>query len=371
VKLPLAEVEREITKLWEAEALRSGSPRIELMTLVALVSDPALVDRALHVVSDCVRVHPSRTIVVTWRDGPLAELVADVKLHRADPGGAVYGDAITLEAVAGARDWLPDNLERLALADLPVCIWWVGDLPDFDRLFDRTLSAADLVVVSSAEMDLRDLEKLSDVVRLSRGRYALTDLTWFRLSPIQELIARFFDDERSRSSAKSIERVTIEFAPRAVPGETLEKRDVTSTQAALLFGWMAHVLDLSTQATAWRRADEWSEVSLGSVVARFVPRARGDVPPGTVLGVALESGSARFRIEREEDPSVFRWSGEAPGGSLPTQAVRVALHGEATLLERCIERPKRNALFEASLHASARIVRPVAPRLSGAPRHAP
>ena len=46
VKIPLDAVEREIARLWAEEAERSHAPRIELMTLVALVSEPSLLARA-------------------------------------------------------------------------------------------------------------------------------------------------------------------------------------------------------------------------------------------------------------------------------------------------------------------------------------
>lgn len=362
MKLPLEGVEAEITRLWEEEAERTGAPRIELMTLVALVSEPALLDRAQHVVAHFVAAHPSRTIVALWRESGEAAITAAVALHRPTAGAPPCGDAIVLEATGAGREWLPDNVERLALSDLPVCVWWVGDLPDYDHLFERALSYANTVVVNSGEMDLRDLEALSGIARRARDRYALTDLTWFRLRTLQELVARFFDEERALGFLPAIERVTIAYAPRE--GE----RDVASTQAGLLFGWMAHALDLPTDAVQWARGDAWGEATLGKVVVRFEARPRNDVPAGTILRVALECDGARFEIDRQDDPYVLRWSREVPGASMPPQTLRVSIPEEATLLVRCLERPKRDALLEASLHMGTRVVRPVAPRLSVLPR---
>jgi glucose-6-phosphate dehydrogenase assembly protein OpcA len=250
----------------------------------------------------------------------------------------------------------------LALPDLPVCIWWVGDLPDYDRLFDRMLVDANLVIVNSGEMDLRDLEKLSSIVLQSRGRCALSDLTWIRLRPWLELVARFFDDSDARSCLPSIERVTIAFSPREADP------DVASTQAGLLFGWIAHALALRPELALWSRGDGWAEAALGPVTARFERRPRADVPPGTILRVAIECQGATFEVHRQEDPNVLRWSREVSGASTAPQTLRASIHEESTLLIRCVERPKRDALFESSLHTGSRIVRPAAPRLSGAPK---
>jgi hypothetical protein len=117
----------------------------------------------------------------------------------------------------------------------------------------------------------------------------------------------------------------------------------------------------------WRRGDAWAEATLDKVTARFDRRSRADVPGGTILSVTLECEGARFEVQRQDDPQVFRWSREVPGAPMPPETLRSAIHGEAELLVRCLERPRRDPLFEASLHLGSRIVRPVAPRLSRLP----
>ena len=356
MRLSLDAVEREIGRLWEEEAQRSQTPRIELLTLVALVSERRLLERAEGVVAEVVRTIPSRSIMVTWKDGSEAKLTADVALHYATPGGVACGDAISVEAISGGRKWLPENIERLLLSDLPMCLWWVGDLPDFDDLFDRSVVSSDLVIVNSSEMDLRDLEKLSNIASRSRGRYAVTDLTWSRLKSLQELIARFFDDEGARGYMSKIDRVTIEFAPREA------ELDVASTQAALLFGWIAQALSLRPEGVEWKRGPDWGEAKLGHLTVRFDHRPRADVLAGAILRVTMEGGGARFEVERLEDPLLLRWSRDVPDVPTPPQTVRVDTLQEATLMLRCLVRPRRDALFEKSLHTGSRIVRPVAPR---------
>ena len=358
MRLSLDAVEPELSRLWQEETDKGGPPRIGLFTLVALASELPLLGRAQRIVADAAAMYPSRTIVATWPQGADASITADATLHRLTATGAACGDAIVLEATGAAREWLPENLVHLALTDLPMCVWWVGDLPDFDKLFDRVAIDADLVIVNSGEMDLRDLEKLSMICKRIRDNTALTDLTWFRLRPIQELIARFFDGETAMACLTSIERITIEFSPR--DGDV----DAASTQACLLFGWMANALGLKADAVAWQRGAGWSEVTVGRLVGRFEHRYRDDVPPGGISRVTMECDGARFEVERQDDPQLFKWSREAPGAPVPPQIVRIKIQDESTLLIRCLERPKRDILYEKSLHLGSKIVRPVAPRLS-------
>lgn len=361
MKLPLDQVEREVARLWEEEARKTGGARVELLTLIALVSEPRLLERAQKAVFDVASVHPSRTIVAVWRDGAPPAVTADVTLHRPSPAAPACGDAITLEAVGEAREWLPGNADRISLPDLPVCIWWVGDLPDYDDLFDRMVVNADVVIVNSQEMDLRDLEKLSSIATRSRGRYALADLTWTRSRWLQDLIARFFDDEAGRACLKRVEKVLVEYSPR--DGEL----DAASTRAGLLFGWIANAMGLPVDAPQWKRGEGWAEVTLGTVTARFQQRRQADVRPGGIVRVLFECPDARFELARQDNPQVYRWSRELPGATTPPQVLRVHSHEESALLVRALERPKRDRLLEASLQVGSRIVRPVAPRLSAIP----
>jgi len=365
VRLSVDQVEREVARLWEEEAKRSGTARVELLTLVALVSEPRLLERAQAVVTEVVKRLPSRTIVAVWKEGSEPSITANAALHRASPEGPPCGDAITLEAIGEAREWLPGNADRLALSDMPVCIWWVGDLPDHDDLFDRMVVNADVVIVNSQEMDLRDLEKLSRLCARSHGRYALADLAWARLRWVQDLVARFFDDEQARACLAGLQRIEIAFSPRE--GE----KDAASTRSCLLLGWLAHVLMLPIDSPQWRRGDTWAEVQLGKVLTRFEQRPQLGVRPGGLVRVSLECSNGRFEIQRTEDPQAYRWSRDVPAMPTPAQVLRVLSLDEPTLLLRCLERPKRDPLLEKSLYVGWRIVHPVAPRLSNKPPGGP
>jgi glucose-6-phosphate dehydrogenase assembly protein OpcA len=371
-KIALKDVERELAKLWDDEASRARSARVELFTLVALVSDPSLLERAKGVLAGVARVHDCRTIAAVWRPGDAASIGAEVELHRdPDRKNEACGDGIVVEAVGEARDWLPGNIDRLLLADLPACVWWVGDLPDADDLFDRMVRRADVVLVNSAEMDLRDLEKLSQIVRATQGGSSFMDLTWVRLRGMQDLVARFFDDPHARPYLDSLTDVTFAYSPRA--GET----DVASTRAGLLLGWMGSALGFVPDTAQWRREPTGGELVISreagaQVKVRFVHDKRAGVHDGSITRIELvcdagDGNRARFELARQEDPTIMRWSSDMPGVSTPTQLLKFASHDEGQLLTRSLERPTRDRLLEASLRVGSAIVRPVAPRLSERP----
>jgi hypothetical protein len=317
-------------------------------------------------------VHACRTIAAVWKAGATPELSADVSLHKnSAKKNEACADAVVLEATGAARDWIPGNIERILLADVPACVWWVGDLPDADDLFERMVRRADAVLVNSAEMDLRDLGKLAEIAQGAKSGYAFMDLTWVRLRGLQDLIARFFDDPELRPYLDGLRKVTLSFNPRE--GE----KDVASTRAGLLLGWMASALGLSPETARWTKSDKGGELTIQRegqaqpITMSFVHDPRPGVHEGSVtqgeLLCELNGKRARFSIARGSDPLAVDWTVEAPDVVVPRQTLRIGSHEESQLLIRSLERPTRDGLLERSLVAAARILKTVAPRLSDRP----
>jgi glucose-6-phosphate dehydrogenase assembly protein OpcA len=370
-QVPLEKVERELARLWEEEAQKTQASRVELLTVAALVSEERLLDRAKDVLAQVATAHPSRTIAATWSPGTTPRIDCDVSLHRnASRKNEACGDQIVLQAHGEARWWLPENFDRLALSDLPYCVWWVGDLPDHDRLFDEAIQHADVVVVNSAEMDLRDIEKLSQIAHSSHGTYALLDLTWVRLRGMLDLVARFFDDPGTLPYLAKLRRVTFTYSPR--PNE----QDVCSTRVGLVLGWLAQQLGLDPGTARWTRDGRGGELAIGragsskAVTIRVNQEKMEGAHDGAITRIEMAcdgpNGEGRFDLVRE-GPALLKWSVDAPGVTIPSQTLRFGSHDEAKLLARQLERPSHDALFEASLYAGYRIVQQVAPRLSEPP----
>jgi glucose-6-phosphate dehydrogenase assembly protein OpcA len=373
MKVHLKDVERELTKLWEEDRVTSHASRAELCTVVALVSEPSLLDRAQKVLAEVATSYPCRTIAAVWHAGSPPALEADVYLHK-NPSrkNQACGDGIVLDAIGDARDWIPGNVERLLLPDVPACVWWVGDLPDNDDLFDVMVRRADAVIVNSAEMDLRDIEKLAYILRQSKDSYAFMDLTWERLRPLQDLVARFFDDAHTRPYLDTLRDVTIAFSPRE--GDT----DVATTRAALLLGWLGSALALDGSQANWTRKDAGGDLvvvreGFPDVTFHFVHDKRDGVDYGGITRVEMLSGpeggdAARFLLARPgDDPYAMVSSYSAPNLSPPPQTFRLERHHEATLLLACLERPMKDRLLEASIRMATKLVHPIAPRMSEAP----
>lgn len=372
-------VDHDLRALWDAAA-RAGNhaTRVQTMSLVALCETEAHARRAEPALAAASAAHGARTLLVTW--GPLAsgeaQIVAQVALHPSlGPAGSPVGEAVRLHALGAAREFLPSAIGKLLAPDLPVAVWWVGDLPDHDLLFDRVAHDADTCIVDSGEMDLRDLPRLAALAALAARdtpgarRYALADFSWLRLASWQELVARFFDPKECRQALASLDRIVVRFQPRPLDPEPV------SNPAALFVGWLAARLGLSL--ARWEAVGEGAvEAQLSSAKGvgprvRFEALARGAVAPGSLQDVRLEAGSACFHVERsEDDPSVLCWSSIGARYEVAAQCVRLEdslLRDEAKTLPRLLERMVRDPNLEQSLAAGAALIASIAPAAPLAP----
>ncbi len=360
-EIPLTDVERSIAALWQSTS-RSDA-HASAFTLVAFCATPDELPRARAALPAVVSAHPCRTVTVACYEGDPPSIVARAGLHPDARGGvAPVGEDVDLDVRGSARSWVPATLARLRHSDVPLYVWWVGDLPDNDRLFDHFLEMADVAVVHSSDMDLRDLEALTRLLSIGGDSYVIADLTWMRLRAWQEFTARFFDDPDARATIPSLREIVVRLAPRERDPEP------TSTQAALYAGWCCEALGWATTDPRWVTEGDAATATLtdrsgAKVSVRFETTAREGVYPGAIHSVELRGDVARFEVCRApEDPHVLCWSAEVPGVVMPSQCVRIGAPEEPKMLTRTLEAPRRDPLFERSLASASRLIAPVATR---------
>ncbi len=361
MSISLDKVERELARLWSERGGRDARPRT--LDLVAFCATPDELPRVRAAIVPLAAKRPCRTITVVCYPGETPSITARVALH-VDPSrrGEPVGEDVSLEVRGAARAWVSSTLRQLRRGDLPMHLWWSGDLPDDDRLFDQLTEDAEVTLVHSADMDLRDLEQLRRVLAWRVERAAFLDLNWVRLSLWQELTARFFDADGVAACIPCIDAVSLGFTPR--PGSD----DAAPTQAALLAGWITLCLGWKVDGAVWGTDPDGVRVatakrpdgSPGRV--RFVGDDRPGVYPGALHTVGMSGPGVKLEVARAlEDPLALCWSGEVEGECVPSQCVRMGVPEEPKMLARALDRPTRDPLFERSLAAAATLTRAVAP----------
>ncbi len=340
--------------------------RASVLNLIVTVVDPDAAERAVAAMMALGVRHPSRSIVLVANPEARGGIDARISTHcnalGAD-GDRICYDEVVLTVRGEAARHLPGIVAPLLVHDLPTCVWWPGDPPFGDPVFEQLVEMADRLIVDSS--DFRNLLKGYRRLATVRHRSGVGDLSWERLGWWQELTAQFFDAPRFRRYLPNLNGLLIRYAVRpetaARPrdrGEVVPGVASPITQAALYAGWVASRL-------GWKRERAYEPADGGRVHLRLdgshemvdlrlEPVATGDVAPGELVNVHLkalgETGAAEFMIDRSGDEAIVATN--ADGMTALLRSVRMEEPSESDLLSVDLVSERHDPVFESALRAA-------------------
>ncbi len=347
----IARIERELRDIWGAPA--AGEPtksRVCTMNLVVVTGSAEVADRYTRVVDEVTQATPSRAIVVTMNP-TAAEAVLDGDVSAVcgvseDGGaGALCSERVRLRASGAACARVGSAVDALLQPELPTTLIWLGRVHVEDPVFRELASDARRVVLDTEYTSLSSLLALARWAREAPGRPAVADLAWTRLSPWQEMCARFFDDPMMRPLALRIERLTVSQAG--------EKGSRLGSEAGLLVGWLATRLGWKIERLGGALRFRGANGKLVAVELRATPRPEGVAPFALVavgLSASHEGARATAQVERKpgDATDVLHWRLDVDLPCAGEQTVRLGQNREARVLERTLHRPAHDpALAEA------------------------
>ncbi|HEY6607899.1 MAG TPA: glucose-6-phosphate dehydrogenase assembly protein OpcA [Candidatus Limnocylindria bacterium] len=359
-------VAENLARLWDGEPddLDGDAPitekgvahaRASVLNLIVMVVDDAAADRVVSTLVDLGVRHPSRAIVLVPDQGSEAESIdARISTHcHAATGG---GDRVCCEevvvAVRGeAAGHLSGIVSPLLIHDLPTHVWWPGDPPFRDPIFDQVVDLGDRVLVDSA--DFGDLAAGLRRIAGLRRQSGVGDLSWERISWWQELTAQFFDTRRFRRYLPNLSRLLIRYA--AAPDA-----DVASpmSQALLYAGWIATRLGWRRHRTVEPLADGGFRLTLEGkhemVDLVIRPEPTDAYRPGDLVSVRLrslgETGAGEFIIDRRGEEAAVATN--ADGMTALLRLVPMDAPSEAELLSSQLALDVVDPVYEDALRAA-------------------
>ncbi len=342
--------------------------RASVLNLIVTVVDEPAADRVVRTLGGLGVRHPSRAIVLVPEHGTGNEPIdARISTHCNDQAGG--GDQVCYEEVVltvrgEASEHLSGIVAPLLIHDLPTHIWWPGDPPWRDPVFDQLVDMGDRVIVDSSDFSdlLTGLRRTASL----RRRSGVGDLSWGRLAWWQELTAQFFDAPRFRRYLPNLSRLLITYA---VPPPASDRHDedlevapgvhAPMSQALLYAGWIATRL-------AWKRYRTVETLTDGGFRLRLEgrhemvdlvlqPSVTDEVRPGDLLSVRLrslgETGAAEFIIDRHADHAVVATN--ADGMTALLRHVAMESPSEAELLSSQLTMDVADPVYEAAVRAAA------------------
>ena len=367
------EVLRELRQSALAAAAPGMPPvRSTVLNLVAYASDRMQAAEMAAQAAALAEQHPSRTIVISVDPLGLAgdwDIHVAAHCHPAVSGHVVCFEAVQLVAHGDAVPQLPAVALSLLLRDLPVVLWWPGDVPFGSPLFEQLIANSDRVLVDTASASDPEemLRRLAALSRDARCTCAISDYAWYRLLPWRELTAQFFDTPDCRSCVQLLEGVRLELS--AAPEERVDW-----TPAYLLTGWLATRLGWTPDEPLWSQDGAGLHVHLRQgrrpVTIDLVQVEEMGAEPGLrelALRAAHPEGPAMFVIRRAWREARAEVVTRLPGHEERQRIVPFAMAGPTELLSMALRDMGRDATYEDALHFAAFLSAEVAGRAAEQP----
>jgi glucose-6-phosphate dehydrogenase assembly protein OpcA len=369
-----------LASLWDAPAeledgavptvTEKGLPhaRASVLNLIVTVVDDAAASRVVHTLVGLGVRHPSRAVVLVPQPGHTPQpLDARISTHCHDASGGgerICYEEVVLTVRGEAANHLSGVVAPLLIHDLPTHVWWPGDPPFNDPVFDQLIEFGDRLIVDSADFSdlLGGLRRLANL----RRRSGVGDLTWERLAWWQELTAQFFDAPRFRRYLPNLSRLRVQYAvaPQASSRHDEDEEVAPGVaapmaQALLYAGWIATRLGWRRHRTiepldgaGFRLRMEGKHEMVDLVVE---PIATDAVRPGELLSVRLrslgETGAAEFIVDREGEDAMVATN--ADGMTALLRRVSMGTPRESELLSSQLTVDRADRVYEDALRAAA------------------
>lgn len=336
--------------------------RTSVLTLVVVASRPETIDRAMATVGTLASRHPSRAVVIspTDLDGPSSfEAYIYASCHLPEQGRSeICTEEILIKVGGELAQHLSSTVAPLLIHDLPVVLWWPGDVPfgrpDFTELADE----CDRLFVDSGQFRRDGLARLRAMADAAYGGLTVHDVSWMRLMLWRELLASCFDHPLLIRELKHLRSIRVDVAR---PGGA-----VRLSRAVLFVGWLMSRLRLGVEEPLQPGEDDtWRArvragrrpigVEIRPVEVEYSGAVRG---AGSVVRVELEADRSdahtHVNVTRQSDHllATADWN----GASVIRRASQLEAFDETPYLAESLDRTGHDRLFAQALEKAVSLI---------------
>jgi glucose-6-phosphate dehydrogenase assembly protein OpcA len=326
-RVDVAAIERQLAELWRAEK-HDGERAVTRAALWNVVAHTWNADehaRATEVLSRASARVPQRTIVVRADPAGQEDIASwiSANCHMIGGGRQVCSEEVVIVAAGERVRHIPPLVNALLLPDMPVAVWWIGDLPDAQHGYvEALLDAADRLIVDSSHFNgAADLELVSRIGEQTTT--APADLNWARLEEWRAATAALFDPPPMRERLRAIRRVRVTSGGDASFGANAE---------GLLYA-------------AWLTAQSGAELA-------FELAQQGSEPGINAIEIAFDDSMATIRQERNQGVVIASMDGVETAIDCITRSL--ARESE-DLIVRLLKRPEADRVYLKTLKIARRL----------------
>ena len=343
LSVEVGDIDRQLGLLWKQSD--AGKVRASLVNLVIYSESPEAIAANTPLLSEIAADHAFRAVLVQAQPEAQKSAVRawiTAHCHRRETGKKeICSEQITfqLDGLAAAR--LPSIVFSHLDTDLPLYLWWQGDLhPEPDSQLWRWVDR--LIVDSNSWSDpAAQFRILREIQSVGRTRAAFADLNWTRLFHLRYAVAQIFDLPAALDRIDRIDRVDIVHAS----GHRLTALQLVGWLASRL-GWS---LDHGNHSPVFRRRDG------GTVTVRLDASQEAKA---CVASIEIGLGDATASERRETGGDYYLGTLTAPNQRPLAQMLPAERVKTSDILLSELSRISRHPLFWPALRA----IEPLLPR---------
>lgn len=326
----VAAIEKQLAELWRSQKSEDGKAltKAALWNVVAHTWTGEEHARATEILARASASVPQRTIVIQAdpRGDTHMRSWISANCHLIGGGEQVCSEEVSIVASGDQVEHVSPLVNALLLPDMPVGVWWVGELPrDHHEYAETLLEPADRLIFDSAQFQGR--EDLELVARIAENTTtAPADLNWARLEEWRSASAALFDPAPMRERLQSIKSIRVSSGGGTSFGAVSE--------ALLFVSWMSAQTGRELDFDFVREGDE---AGIGAIEVLFE-----------------DNSTAIMRGDRDRRVVISTSDGSDVALDCVT---RTLARGEEDLIVRLLKRPEADRVYLKSLRIARRLAR--------------
>jgi glucose-6-phosphate dehydrogenase assembly protein OpcA len=348
VQVDVSSIEKHLAELWRSskDIAEDALTRAALWNVVAHTSNSDAHTQASIALSSASGTVPQRSIIVRADPSAPPEISSwiSANCHLVGGGKQVCSEEISIVAGGDRVHRVPPLVNALLIPDMPVAVWWLGDLPNENEDYVLALlDPADRLIVDSVNFDSpADLMLVNRVAEKTTTTPA--DLNWVRLEEWRQATASIFDPPHMRGRLEMIRRVRVVAGTSGVDffGEVVE--------SLLYAGW------ISAQIGHHVDAQGNVEGALGTIEYNIERRKQAsDVGGISYAEIGFDDGSSAS-ISRDRDKGVL--VANVDGNlSIPESVTRAVSREIDDLIVRQLKHAKGDQVLLKVLPVASRLAK--------------
>ncbi len=211
-EVPLNRIDKALRELWSDE--NTSKTRASLMNFAIYSEDAASLERNTQLLGEITEQHACRSLLIAnMPDAPRHSARAWVTAHCQlyDGKRSVCCEQLSFLMEGGSADSIRNFVFAHLDSDLPLTVWWQGELTE--RLDERFYSVIDSLIVDSSQWASpgASLKKVLAARGSRTARFTLSDLSWMRSRFMRLALAGRFNDAIVLAELPKVTTLKITF----------------------------------------------------------------------------------------------------------------------------------------------------------------